>query len=500
VTSLTAAASIDAKKIYVASTTGFSTGDSIKIGDVAEDIEIIPIFDFGSDYFELLTPLQKNHAIGEHVRIETFTIDIRVADVKQLVGWQFFLQWDTSILEDVEVAEGAFLNRGGTIPSVFVTKKIPKEIIPSGETLYMADALVNPPQDMSATGSGVLATVTFRVKAEGKSTLHFLQDVNPPARVSKLLQWYSSTSPPPGVDWPPKIPHTTEDGYFDFAAPKIFLDPKEVFGKHHTAGTTFDINISIADVNNLYNWSLGLTWDPQVLEWRNTVPGTFLPSDNFAQELPAAGYLKLSNRLPDGPPGGVNGNGTLATVTFGVKAKGECKLDIIETKLFMRDGTPILHVHAGGEFSNVDHDVAISNVDVAPTKVRVSESVTITVNATNLGEVEENFDVTVYYGNKTIGSTLVPSLSAGNSTTLTITWVTTGVEPGTYTIKAEASKVPKEVNFVNNVKEAASKVTVTGGLFEIPVPLLIGGVAVAATGGLTSFYLYRKRSKSQGKS
>jgi len=167
--------------------------------------------------------------------------------------------------------------------------------------------------------------------------------------------------------------------------------------------------------------------------------------------------------------------------------------------LYKSDGSPILHVRVDSSFSNVNIDVAITNVDVTPTSVRVGESVTITVDTRNEGEIEENIDITVYYGNKTVESRSVSDLPAGNSTTLTIEWKTISVTPGTYTITAKADPVPGEVNLDNNVKEADKKVTVSGGLFDM-MPLLIGGVVVAATGGTTGFFLYRRRSKNRNKS
>lgn len=421
----------------------------------------------------------------------TFTIEIKVADVDSLVGWQFFLRWNSAILEVVGVAEGSFLNKSGSYPSDFGPVRKPGDANwEYNDTVFACDALVNPSQTMAATGSGVLATVTFRVKAEGTTTLHFRQD---DPNVSKLIGWSA-----PGMGLPPKIPHTTEDGYFILPGPQVFVDPDKVLRPDFLAGASFDVNVSLTSVSNLYNWTLGFSWDPAVLYVNGVAEGPLL-SDKGATEFRQSinntgGFLNMSNRLLNVPLGGVNGSGTLATVSFLVEAKGESKLNIYDTWLFKSDGGIILHVHKDGFFSNVNHDVEVTSVDVLTTSVKVGDSVTITATVKNLGEVEENFDVTVYYGDKTVGTSAVAGLVPDDSDTVEVTWYTTGIAPGVYTISARASQVPGEVNLDNNFKEASSKVTVTGQQADYSMYLIIGGVvAVVAIVGIGVFLLYRRR-------
>jgi len=95
-------------------------------------------------------------------------------------------------------------------------------------------------------------------------------------------------------------------------------------------------------------------------------------------------------------------------------------------------------------------DVAI--VDVAPSPIRVlrGQPVTINVTAKNLGGAHENFNVTAYYDNNPIETKIVTNLGKGESTTLTFTWDTTGVDLGYHTIKANATIVQGEINIKNN--------------------------------------------------
>jgi hypothetical protein len=97
----------------------------------------------------------------------------------------------------------------------------------------------------------------------------------------------------------------------------------------------------------------------------------------------------------------------------------------------------------------VVHDIAVTDVRPSPTTVIVGEPVSIEVDVLNEGTAEETFDLNVYYDTTLIGTVTV-TLSAGASTTLTFTWDTTGVTPGTYTIKAEVPPVLGETDIDDN--------------------------------------------------
>jgi len=101
-------------------------------------------------------------------------------------------------------------------------------------------------------------------------------------------------------------------------------------------------------------------------------------------------------------------------------------------------------------FLGVVHDVAITSVTPSATEVVLGKEVTITVVAKNKGSETETFNVTAYYDNTAIGIQSVNNLPSGSNTTLTFTWNTTDVAKGTYTIKAEASVVPDEINTDDN--------------------------------------------------
>jgi PKD repeat protein len=102
------------------------------------------------------------------------------------------------------------------------------------------------------------------------------------------------------------------------------------------------------------------------------------------------------------------------------------------------------------------HDVAVESVTASPSEVTVGGVVTIVVNVTNNGNVDESFNLQVSYDATQIESRSV-TLTVGASGTLTFTWDTSGVSPGTYTITAEAA-VPDDQNQADNTNSTTVKV------------------------------------------
>ena len=80
---------------------------------------------------------------------------------------------------------------------------------------------------------------------------------------------------------------------------------------------------------------------------------------------------------------------------------------------------------------------------------------TVLIAVENQGSYTESFNVSVFCDDTII---LLPdgknytttTLTSGNSTTLTITWNTTGVAKGNYTITAKATQLPGETDTTDN--------------------------------------------------
>ena len=116
--------------------------------------------------------------------------------------------------------------------------------------------------------------------------------------------------------------------------------------------------------------------------------------------------------------------------------------------------------------------------------------------ATNRMEISpaetETFNITVYYDNVIIETKSVANLASGTSKTLTIDWETTDVDPDTYTIKAVASTITGEIEFIGD------SVTIT--VQEAPALgiLLYVAAAVVAAIIIVAIAFYFLKARKQG--
>lgn len=96
------------------------------------------------------------------------------------------------------------------------------------------------------------------------------------------------------------------------------------------------------------------------------------------------------------------------------------------------------------------HDVAVLNVSPLKTLVYIGEVGVIYVVVKNEGTYVESFGVTAFYDSNVVGKLFVNGLEPGREMLLVFYWDTRNVTEGNYTLSAEASVVPGEVNIENN--------------------------------------------------
>jgi len=224
-------------------------------------------------------------------------------------------------------------------------------------------------------------------------------------------------------------------------------------------GDTFQINITVSDVVDLYAWEFKLFYRNDVLNATTWIEGPFLlthPTPDASTMFGLAPdtnatMIHLYNTLVE-VEGGVSGSGTLATVTFEVKGEGDCPLSFGETKL-VDSATPfgnlIPHTKTDGMVHVGLHDIAIISVEMSKT-IANDTIVYIGVTVENQGQTTETFDVTAYYDSTPIETKTVPNLTQGTSTVITLTWDTNIVPKGNYTISATATTIPGETDIADN--------------------------------------------------
>lgn len=246
---------------------------------------------------------------------------------------------------------------------------------------------------------------------------------------------------------------------------RLYVDPPSITGLE--IGDTFPINITVSDVIDLYSWQFSLFYQNDVLNATSIVQGPFLlthPNPNastwfyphfFTDTYNSTHGLIFALGSLTEVEGGVSGTGTLATITFKVKAEGDCLLalrDIPEPIKLLDSavvGNLIPHTTTDGIVHVGLHDIAIINMKTSKT---IANDTNIYVNVTieNQGQMTETFDVTAYHDSTSIETKTVANLTQGTSTVITFTWDTKTVPKGNYTISATAATIPGETDTADN--------------------------------------------------
>jgi hypothetical protein len=100
-------------------------------------------------------------------------------------------------------------------------------------------------------------------------------------------------------------------------------------------------------------------------------------------------------------------------------------------------------------FGFLESDVTIINVTSAKTVIGQGYGGNVAVTAQNLGDLTQNFNVTIY-ANLTFTGALNFDLTSGSTASKLFVWNTTGFAYGNYTLKAAADIVPEETDIANN--------------------------------------------------
>ncbi|MDH7476906.1 MAG: CARDB domain-containing protein [Candidatus Bathyarchaeota archaeon] len=212
---------------------------------------------------------------------------------------------------------------------------------------------------------------------------------------------------------------------------------------------------------NCFNLKEGETL---TIDWSNTQKGPvwvfkqnpWTPSQTPNDTLTVVtGWLKFSESSEPYPmwiqsDPQINYNPTARTITF----TGPLNFTELSQQYIPEEWNRINGLLPWGcpliEFKVVsDHDIGVTNI--TPNKHVVGEGYTININVTlvNLGQQTENFNVKVYANGTQIATTPC-TLTKGTSTTLTLTWNTTGYAKGNYVVSAYAWLVQGETDTADN--------------------------------------------------
>jgi len=239
-----------------------------------------------------------------------------------------------------------------------------------------------------------------------------------------------------------------------------------------STGTTFDANVSIANVQNLFGLEFELGYNTACLDLIKATPrppwGQYLILKNYINDAEGTYRLSMVGIAPTPP---FDGDTVLATLTFRRTDIGEDNIYLTETSLADFDVEPIPHIAEGcGIYAISVHDVAVTHIIGIPRSAVQGAPINVEVTVKNQGNFPETFDVTVYADrDKTVigdeiivGKHTESDLPAKTREVIHFTWDTTGAPYGAYWLSAEASVVPDETDVNDNFLKAAEWI---GGIY-----------------------------------
>jgi hypothetical protein len=135
---------------------------------------------------------------------------------------------------------------------------------------------------------------------------------------------------------------------------RVYVDPSSLVDSALTPPQTFPINVTVANIIDLYGFEFKLGYDTTLLDLVGVTihqflkPSTFMVANETNEE---EGWYWLGISSMASPPG-VDGSGPLVTLTFKVTGIGSCALDIYDIKFVDSDAALIPVSVEDGYFEN----------------------------------------------------------------------------------------------------------------------------------------------------
>jgi general secretion pathway protein D len=148
----------------------------------------------------------------------------------------------------------------------------------------------------------------------------------PPAAPASSTQ--SAPAPQSAPDTTPQAPPPSQP-QATLGGASFTFDPANI---SQAPGATFAVNVMLSGAQNVYSVPLQVSYDPKILQVVNISNGGLLSQDGKAVALvhrddDSAGALQITATRPPGS-NGVSGQGSVVTLTFMAKARGQSALTI----------------------------------------------------------------------------------------------------------------------------------------------------------------------------
>lgn len=136
-----------------------------------------------------------------------------------------------------------------------------------------------------------------------------------------------------------------------FGLTRIYVDPPSIEDPNLDPGETFSINVSIANVSNLFSYDFNMSYNTGILTCIGISVGSLgnMPSPMWKID-DAKGNLWIN--VTYGTPLTTDPPATLASITFLIHGRGSSVFDLYSTNLVNSLGQPISHEASNGYFVN----------------------------------------------------------------------------------------------------------------------------------------------------
>ncbi len=241
---------------------------------------------------------------------QVFTIAVKIANVSLLYGFDIQFKWNPAILEYVnhivKVPKNTYPD--GVLYNPILPIK--NEVNSTAGTYWVAYASIYPAPTFN--GTGTIFEMTFRVKSTGRCVLEIL---------ACDLANIGGTP----------IPRILQNGYFSNYSPTpvdIMVSPRSIVDSTKTPCQSFDINVTVINVVDLYTFEFWLDYNTTMLDISAVQVNPAFPSQQTIIEVKEGeGRLRVKGWLLS-PATSLSGNVVLAIIRFHITSTGETVLDL----------------------------------------------------------------------------------------------------------------------------------------------------------------------------
>jgi PKD repeat protein len=167
--------------------------------------------------------------------------------------------------------------------------------------------------------------------------------------------------------------------------PMVYVDPEV---SSAAQGHNLILNVSIADVQELFTWQFNMTWNASIIWVSSVTEGDFLKAgykptmflDEYVNQ--AAGYAFIGCTILGADWNGTSGSGTLATFNFTICGKGETELVLSNIKLLNVLGGLLSYTKTDGFFTNL-HLPAMAQFTFSPDLPETNQIITFNASASS---------------------------------------------------------------------------------------------------------------------